>query len=216
MTTASNLAAALAAAQGELSNVAEDGRGNFGKYMTLPTLINAVRPILAAHDLSWSALPAIGENGQPTMRYQLLHSSGEALTGEMALMLGKQDAQSQGSALTYARRYALVAVLNIGADEDDDGEHATKTRRQPAKSSAPSTVTLRDDASVQELVDTLVASKPTNDALREKMVALGLTEIPEVMIRDSDGAVNRSPLRRLSGPQALELARWASESETAK
>ena len=128
------LAAALAAAQGELHNVGKDAKGNFGKYATLPALIDAVRPVLATHGLSWVCLPSVGENGQPTLRYQLLHTSGEVLAGEMALMLDKQNAQGQGSALTYARRYALSAVLNIGSDDDDDGQKASTTvkRQEPA------------------------------------------------------------------------------------
>jgi hypothetical protein len=40
----------------------------------------------------------------------------------MQLLLSKNDAQGQGSAITYARRYALCAVLNLVADDDDDGQ----------------------------------------------------------------------------------------------
>jgi hypothetical protein len=43
----------------------------------------------------------------------------------MPLLLTKEDPQGQGSAITYARRYALCAVLNLVGDDDDDGNGAS-------------------------------------------------------------------------------------------
>jgi hypothetical protein len=213
------LAEALSAAQGELTNVGEDGRGNFGKYMTLPALINAVRPVLAAHGLSWSALPSIADSGEPSMRYQLLHASGESLGGEMALLMTKRDAQSQGSALTYGRRYALAAVLNIGADEDDDGTAASRPaqRSAPAQSSRPvPEVALLDSKTVAELIKVIDETEPPNEPLRQKMLDLGATDVPETMVRDSDGAINQTPLKKLKPEQAQALVRWlVSDDEPA-
>ena len=54
------------------------------------------------------------------MRTILSHSSGEYLEDTFAVRLQKNDPQSIGSAITYFRRYALMAVLGI-APEDDDG-----------------------------------------------------------------------------------------------
>jgi len=67
----------------------------------------------------------------------LLHSSGQWISGEMAISAVNQDPQGIGSALTYARRYALCAILGI-ATEDDDGEaaiprEATNGVRHPSK-----------------------------------------------------------------------------------
>jgi hypothetical protein len=47
------------------------------------------------------------------------------MEGEMPLLLKSVDPQGQGSAITYARRYALCAVLGLSTGEDDDGHHAT-------------------------------------------------------------------------------------------
>lgn len=52
----------------------------------------------------------------------------------MPLVLQKQDPQGQGSGITYARRYAAMAILGLVADEDDDGNAATRP-------SAPATAT---------------------------------------------------------------------------
>lgn len=59
-----------------------------------------------------------------------LHESGESLSaGKLHVPATKQDAQGYGSALTYARRYSLMAACGI-APEDDDGNAAS---RQPIK-----------------------------------------------------------------------------------
>jgi hypothetical protein len=61
-----------------------------------------------------------------------LHESGEIFTcGRFHVPASKQDAQGYGSALTYARRYSLMAACGI-APEDDDGEAATKKTGMPA------------------------------------------------------------------------------------
>ena len=64
----------------------------------------------------------------------LLHESGESLScGVLHVPASKQDPQGYGSALTYARRYSLMAACGI-APEDDDGNAASKTVRNPLDS----------------------------------------------------------------------------------
>jgi uncharacterized protein (DUF3820 family) len=64
-------------------------------------------------------------DGAPALETRLIHAeSGEQITSHMPLVLTKQDPQSQGSALTYARRYALLAILGLVGDEDDDASRA--------------------------------------------------------------------------------------------
>lgn len=97
------------------------------KFVSLDVLTEAVTPLLNKHGLIWTALPGHTENGSPTLNYALVHAeTGEKLTGAMALLPQKVDPQGQGSAITYARRYALMAVLSLVADEDDDGNEASK------------------------------------------------------------------------------------------
>jgi hypothetical protein len=106
------------------------------KYLSLDGLTDAVRPLLTRHGLVWTAMPS-SLDGNPALSYRLLHKTGELIEGTMPLMLSKQDAQGQGSALTYARRYALMAVLNLVADEDDDG-HGASGEGQGVAASPPS------------------------------------------------------------------------------
>ncbi len=67
-----------------------------------------------------------------------LHESGETLRGgKLHVPASKQDPQGYGSALTYARRYSLMAACGIAA-EDDDGNAATKTKpNKPAQPANP-------------------------------------------------------------------------------
>ena len=63
----------------------------------------------------------------------LIHESGESLSGgELFLPATKQDAQGFGSALTYARRYSLMATCGI-APEDDDGNLAVNSKPVESK-----------------------------------------------------------------------------------
>ncbi len=96
-------------------------------YLTLDGLHDAILPLLNDCGLVWTALPTTGPEG-PVLVYKLLHvSSGEGISGEMPLMLDKQNSQGLGSAITYARRYSLLSVIGAVGDSDDDGEAASRT-----------------------------------------------------------------------------------------
>ena len=75
-----------------------------------------------------------------TVETVFLHESGEMIRcGKLHVPAAKQDPQGYGSALTYARRYSLMAACGI-APEDDDGNAASKQRTPvaaPAKPVAP-------------------------------------------------------------------------------
>ena len=56
---------------------------------------------------------------------RLLHTTGESFSSKVYLVLDKQNMQGLGSAITYARRYGLLGMANLEA-EDDDGNEASK------------------------------------------------------------------------------------------
>ena len=84
-----------------------------------------VRPILAAHNLGLSQEPLF-EDGKAGVVTRIIHSSGEYRASILLLPVKDQTAQGVGSALTYAKRYAISSILGITADDDDDGELASK------------------------------------------------------------------------------------------
>jgi hypothetical protein len=123
-----SLMQAILAVQAEAPPLPKDKTNpHFGsKFTGLETITVKLLPILQKHGLVWLTFPGRDENGQPALRYSLIHAeTGEADGDTMPLLLGKGDMQSFGSAVTYARRYALCAVLGLVADEDDDGNAAT-------------------------------------------------------------------------------------------
>lgn len=121
------LAEALLAAQKEMPAVEPDAvNPHFGSsFVSLGRLISKVRPVLNRHGIAVVQMPAQDEAGKPTLITRLVHTSGEDMESTMPLMLGKPDPQALGSALTYAKRYALAAALAIADQDDDDGNSAT-------------------------------------------------------------------------------------------
>lgn len=107
---------------------------HFGhKYLTLEALMEQVLPILNGHELVWLTFPGRDETNHPALHYRLVHvPTGKDLRGAIPLMVQKGTPQEQGSALTYARRYALMALLGLVADEDDDGNAATAAAKSEA------------------------------------------------------------------------------------
>jgi hypothetical protein len=131
-----NLAAALTVAQGEFGPVAKNAENPHfrSKFADFQAILSAVVPILTKNNLAVSQHPCVHE-GVDALETMLLHSSGEYLTSTMLLHLDKPGMQALGSAITYSKRYALLAILGIGTfDEDDDGNaaqaHAERTTNQ--------------------------------------------------------------------------------------
>lgn len=146
------LAASLVKAQSEMTNAPKDTRGQVGNqvryYTDLPTLTDLVRPILARHQLAFIQLPGGSTNGCVSLTTRLVHGTGEWIEDDYSMPSG-QGAQGVGSALTYARRYALMALLGVAAD-DDDGAAASTEGRIPRKRAAdPSATTPRTATEAQ-------------------------------------------------------------------
>jgi hypothetical protein len=130
---AATLMNSLLAVQAEAPKLAKDATNPHfkSKFVSLGSLVETIAPLLSKHGLVWVTMPTRVE-GEPMLGYRLVHAAtGEAIEGAMPLMLKTVDPQAQGSALTYARRYSLMAVLNLVTDEDDDGNRAQSASRRP-------------------------------------------------------------------------------------
>lgn len=121
------LAAALVKAQAAMPAVEPNATNPHfrSKFVSLDHLIAKTRPVLNKHGLAITQAPTTLNDGAPGLETTLFHESGESIVTVMPLILGGQDMQKLGAALTYARRYAWAAVLGISADEDDDGQAAS-------------------------------------------------------------------------------------------
>lgn len=135
------LAAALVKAQAAFPNIDMDGTGQVGqnrnyKYATLAHIIKTVTPVLTANGLSVVQTCEPAASGALRVTTTLLHSSGQFLEGTLEMPAGT-TAQQAGSAMTYARRYSLAAILGVAADEDDDGAQASRPRTAPRARTEP-------------------------------------------------------------------------------
>jgi len=158
------LAKALAKAQGEITGAIKDADNPCfnSRYADLASVWDACRLPLSRNGLSVVQMPEVLEIGI-AVETMLLHASGEFISSTITMRPMKPDPQGIGSCVTYARRYALSAMVGI-APEDDDGnaasgrdkpdprqqrrEQAAETARTqpaseipPAQSNAPATET---------------------------------------------------------------------------
>lgn len=103
------------------------------KYADLATVVEAVIDGLNNNGI-FLTQKCHESNDGVNVETLLLHESGESLScGVLHVPASKQDPQGYGSALTYARRYSLMAACGI-APEDDDGNAASRTVRNPLDS----------------------------------------------------------------------------------
>lgn len=118
----SKLAAALSKAQAEYEPIVKDKTANAGtykyQYSDLADVIDATKVANAKYGLAHSQQPTFRDNAFVLVT-ELMHVSGERRECMWPLAVGKP--QDMGSALTYARRYSLCAILGIVAEQDDDG-----------------------------------------------------------------------------------------------
>tara|TARA_R110000868_G_scaffold271022_3_gene530503 strand:- start:10660 stop:11091 length:432 start_codon:yes stop_codon:yes gene_type:complete len=126
---------ALLKAQKEFPTVKKEDTNPFfrSSYAGLPSVLEAVLPKLNANDLVLSQSP-ITDGDRIGVETTIYHISGESITSKFTMNLAKNDPQGAGSAITYARRYALVSMLGLNVDEDDDGNVASaKTTKLSSK-----------------------------------------------------------------------------------
>lgn len=140
--TLGKLAAALSALQGELSHVAKNSHGYGYDYADLAAVLDVARPLLVKNGLSVTQLPAEAAEGTVALESVLLHSSGEWISSvyTMGVEKGKNlsAAQAVGSVITYARRYAMAAMLGIAQTDDDAAQPKPPAAQQQKSQQRPS------------------------------------------------------------------------------
>lgn len=97
------------------------------KYADLASVWEACHEALTANNIAVIQSPAF-EGGVMFLDTLLLHESGESLAGRYLIRPTKEDPQGYGSAVTYARRYSMAAMLGI-VQADDDGNAASGRTR---------------------------------------------------------------------------------------
>ena len=126
--TITKIAAALVQAQSEMGNATKDAINPFFKktYADLNAIREAVLPVLNRNGIC-AIQPTIVIDGCDFVETILLHQSGEFISSLTRIVVDKiNDAQRHGSGLSYARRYALQSIVNIGAEDDDANKAVAK------------------------------------------------------------------------------------------
>lgn len=123
----SDLAAALVKAHGEINAVIKESSNPFfkSKYADLASVVEAVKPPLLKQGIVVVQGVHDAEGGV-AVETMLLHQSGQWISSTLRLPASKEDAQGYGSAITYGRRYGLMAICGVPA-ADDDGNAAVAT-----------------------------------------------------------------------------------------
>ena len=133
--TIGKLTLALSKVQSQLRPAKENSKNPFFKstYADLGSVWDSVRKLLADNELAIIQMPT-DVGGVTTI---LSHSSGEYLASTCYIP-AKEDAHGVGSAISYARRYALASFVGVVTGDDDDGNMAVKgTRMSSSKKTAP-------------------------------------------------------------------------------
>lgn len=155
------LASALAKAQGEIKAASKDAANPFFKshYSTLASIIDVIRKPFADNGIAFMQMARTAEGGvEVETVFVVKAEAGDEFVSEVIFLpVAKADAQGIGSAITYAKRYALQAMAGVPS-EDDDGNAA-----------AASVKTLRDRG-IEVLAK---AAKKGQDALKAAWEGLG-------------------------------------------
>lgn len=141
------LAIAIAAAQAEIKPAPKDATNPHFKsrYADLASIWEACQGPLSRHGLAVIQSPSTTPERLMRLTTRLMHKSGQWIEGELDIKTMKDDAQAIGSAITYARRYALAAMVGVVSEEDDDGNAASA---KPKPSLPPQMQTPRPEAKV--------------------------------------------------------------------
>lgn len=135
--TIGELAKSLAVAQGQIEDAVKDTKNEFykSKYADLSSVRAAIRKPFADNGLSVVQFPRTVSNGVE-VETVLLHISGEFMS-EVLFIPVKLEPHPIGSGISYARRYALMSIANLAADDDDGNAAQAAKAVEAPKQTAP-------------------------------------------------------------------------------
>lgn len=207
------ISAALAKAQGEITNPAKEAQNPHfrSSYADLSSGINAIRSALSANGIAY--IQSTRLDGEVLLvDTRLTHTSGQWLESEFPACRFPSKPQEVGSAVTYARRYSLFAIVGI-AGEDDDGNAANasetpaQTRRIPTPPKPPAQKCFTEDESHlarDMLISALDMAQTVDDLAKwqaDNMATIGkLLEEDRLAVREAYGDIRQA----LQGREAAE------------
>lgn len=142
------LAGAMLKVQQTLKPAAKDAQNNFtnSKYASLQSIMHTCREALLVNGIWLTQLPVQVEKGNLGLISKIVHAeSGQWQSSLLVMPLPKSDPQGYGSAMTYARRYGLAALIGVVTEHDDDAEgscrpHDVNNNYDPSRHLGPTSV----------------------------------------------------------------------------
>lgn len=139
----SELTKALVAFHQSVPTIHKTAKSYTNQYAPLDEVLSVVTPALSKQGLCIThTFEPQPESEQPLLICTLHHTSGETLESRLPLVVakGKHPTQDLGSAITYLKRYTLLAILGLTADVDTDGnldQPPSETKTQPSPKPQP-------------------------------------------------------------------------------
>lgn len=202
---------AFLGAQKEMRDPVKDGANPHfrSKFVTLKGVLDAVRGPLHKHGITISQAIDVGENAAVHVVTTLAHTSGESITSRCPVICAKpNDPQALGSAITYARRYAIAAICGVApSDDDDDGEAAAAPARKaaapPAAATKPKAAAPRDDLTRALTPSEMSAVRAELDRMKPAPVVVSDLAEPFELAEEAVSAIRQAKTKaELRGLQA--------------
>lgn len=175
------LAAALAAAQGEMEPAPKDSVNPHFKsrYADLASCVRVAGPVLAKHGLAVVQAPLVDTaTGMVGLVTRLLHKSGEWIESDYWCKPRDLSPQSVGASITYLRRYAYCAMTGLVSDDDDaesaQPSHGHGDRRESRRDAPPPREPEQRRAAPRQ--GSPAGAPPANDKPAEASIYTGTSE----------------------------------------
>ncbi len=194
------LALALLGFQSESLDIKKSADNPFfkSKYAPLDEIIPAIRQSLKKHGLVFLQIP----QGADELTTTIIHApSGQSISGTLKMTPKDSSPQGHGSAITYARRYALVSMLGLNTEGDDDGNAASGpvkpqvTSQKPTFTPTPKPVAIPEPKpgcisvpQIRRLFAIAKAAGKTEPQMKAYLTSLGLAsanDMPRGIYEDS-------------------------------
>jgi ERF superfamily protein len=182
-----NLATALAVAQGKFHNAAKSARAHHGNYADLAAIMDAIREPLSENGLAITQLVSTDDAGISVTTI-LMHKSGEWIASTLTMKPTQAGPQNVGIVISYARRYAVSAMVALASEEDTDGNEVQTQQQQPRGPQRVASTSTGTKATVEETKKQADAEKKEapgkktenpKDAMLRKGIREQLTKINE-------------------------------------
>lgn len=156
---------ALSKAQSEMGGAKKNSVNPFYKsnYANLESVLNAIRGPLTDNGLSIIQTTKMLPDSQLALITHLCHSSGETIIGEYPIIAKDDTPQAIKSAISYARRTAILAIVCLHEEDDDDNAASKKGSYEPKESKPVSKTNSGGNSQAPGATITDVGSKPTPD-----------------------------------------------------